>query len=187
MKEHAMLADRIDQALPQTQCRECDFDACRPYAEAVASGDAEIDRCKPGGVQALNAMADIMAVDPSSYLQTVLDQFRTASVVRIDLDSCIGCLKCIQVCPVDAIVGAPKQAHVVMQDVCTGCNLCIEPCPVDCIHVETLPENNVMDRSLSGVFRQRFESRQARLDDQRQKKQQDFQKAQQLMAEEMGL
>ena len=157
------LADRIDACLPQTQCQECDFSACRPYAEAVAAGDAPIDRCQPGGEPVLRELAQLVALDPEPMVQGVLSRFRPASVVKIDLNTCIGCVKCIKVCPVDAIVGAAKHAHVVLPDVCTGCNLCIEPCPVDCIEVVPLPHGSVMDRSMEAQSRSRFEKRQRRL------------------------
>ena len=184
-KNKQSLVDLVDGALPQTQCQECDFSACRPYAEAVVDGLAPIDRCKPGGEVTLNRLADLMSIDPSPYLQTVIDQFRPASVVRIDLDTCIGCVKCIQVCPVDAIIGSAKQAHVVLDDVCTGCNLCIEPCPVDCIYEVPMSHKTIQDRQIDQQSRMRFGQRNARLDRKMANKKQAYRQAQKLAMEEL--
>lgn len=126
------LVDRIDAALPQTQCRRCGYAACRPYAEAVARGEAAINRCPPGGIEGVHALARITGravspVDPECGAET------PPRVALIDEDACIGCTKCILACPVDAIVGAAKLMHTVVADLCTGCELCVAPCPVDCI------------------------------------------------------
>lgn len=126
------LADRIDAALPQTQCRRCGYPACRPYAEAVARGEAAINRCPPGGQESVRTLARItgrtvLPLDPECGVET------PPQVALIDEDACIGCTKCIQACPVDAIVGANKLMHTVVADLCTGCELCMAPCPVDCI------------------------------------------------------
>jgi Na+-translocating ferredoxin:NAD+ oxidoreductase subunit B len=126
------LADRIDALLPQTQCRRCGHDGCRPYAEAVAAGSVPINRCPPGGaatVAALAALLDnaVLALDPA-YGPAL-----PFAVARIDETTCIGCALCIKACPVDAIVGASKLMHTVLGDHCTGCELCLPPCPVDCI------------------------------------------------------
>jgi electron transport complex protein RnfB len=181
-KLRTALVDLVDAALPQTQCQECDFSACRPYAQAIVDGQAPIDRCHPGGEQTLTDIAKLMEIDPAPYLQTVLDQFRPASVVRIDLDTCIGCVKCIQVCPVDAIIGSAKRAHVVLESVCTGCNLCIDPCPVDCIHVHTMDEQSIHDRAIQQQSRVRFDKRAARLSRQADAKAQAFARAQALVS-----
>jgi electron transport complex protein RnfB len=126
------LIDRIDAALPQTQCTRCGYPACRPYAEAVARFDAAINRCPPGGTEGVRTLARItgqpvLPLDPACGVEA------PPTVALIDEDACIGCTKCIQACPVDAIVGASKLMHTVIADLCTGCELCIPPCPVDCI------------------------------------------------------
>src|SRR5213075_75096 len=125
------LADRIDAVLPQTQCRRCGHDGCRPYAEAIADG-APINRCPPGDDVVVAKLAVITGRPPISLDRSCGDP-APLSVARIDEASCIGCTLCIDACPVDAIVGAAKQMHTVLARHCTGCALCIGPCPVDCI------------------------------------------------------
>ncbi|RVU41256.1 electron transport complex subunit RsxB [Rheinheimera riviphila] len=130
------LVDQIDDILPQTQCGQCGYPGCRPYAEAIANGDA-INKCPPGGEAAIKKLADLMGV-----AATPLDGAQTPAVKRVAYireDECIGCTKCIQACPVDAIVGASKLMHTVLIDECTGCDLCVEPCPVNCIDMVPLP------------------------------------------------
>jgi len=126
------LTDRIDALLPQTQCRRCDYRACRPYAEAIARGEADINRCPPGGEAGIRAMAKLLGrpvlpLDPECGVESP----RVVALIREA--ECIGCTKCIQACPVDAIVGGPKLMHTVIAEYCTGCELCLPPCPVDCI------------------------------------------------------
>lgn len=128
----AALADRIDAVLPQTQCGRCGYPACRPYAEAIARGAAPINRCPPGGMQGVRALARITG-QPVLPLDPDCGAEAPPRVAVIDEDACIGCTKCIQACPVDAIVGASKLMHTVVPDLCTGCELCVAPCPVDCI------------------------------------------------------
>jgi electron transport complex protein RnfB len=123
----------IDALLPQTQCQECGYAACFPYAEAIARGEIDIARCAPGGVEILEALAKLMHVDAGPYRKTVLERYRPPSVAMIDETLCIGCLKCITACPVNAIVGSGKMMHTVLPDQCTGCELCLLPCPTDCI------------------------------------------------------
>lgn len=126
------LADRLDRLLPQTQCGQCGFDGCRPYAEAMARGQAQVDRCPPGGDAGARALASVLQTDALPY-----DRSRglqaPAQVALVVEQDCIGCTKCIQACPVDAIVGAAKHMHVVIEPLCTGCGLCVPACPVDCI------------------------------------------------------
>lgn len=125
------LAARIEQHLPHTQCGECGFDGCRPYAQALATGRVGIDRCPPGGSATLLALSRLTGQLPPEVLRAN----DRAPVARIDEEQCIGCVKCIHACPVDAIIGAAKQMHGVLPQYCTGCGLCLPPCPVDCIQL----------------------------------------------------
>ena len=157
----AELADRIDALLPQTQCERCGYQGCRPYAEAIAAGDADINRCPPGGDDGVAALAALLAREP-----VPLDPERgephprqLAFIVEAD---CIGCTKCIQVCPVDAIVGSAKTMHTVIADDCTGCELCVEACPVDCIDLVPMPSTQ-LDLAHANAARRRFQARAARL------------------------
>ena len=128
------VVDRIDALLPQTQCGQCTYAGCRPYAEAIAAGEADINQCPPGGETTIKALADLLGRDPKP-LNPEHGEHKEKTVVIIDENVCIGCTLCIQACPVDAIVGAAKQMHTVIASECTGCNLCIPPCPVECIHI----------------------------------------------------
>lgn len=128
------LAEQINRLLPQTQCGQCDYAGCKPYAEAIAKGEADINQCPPGGDAGIRALAVLLGVDPKP-LNTQHGEHKPDSVVIIREAECIGCTKCIQACPVDAIIGASKMMHTVLADSCTGCNLCIPPCPVDCIDI----------------------------------------------------
>ena len=134
----AALVERLDRLLPQTQCGQCGYDGCRPYAEAMAAGDAGIDHCPPGGDAGARALAHLLGVAALPYDHS-RGEHKPAQVALIVEADCIGCTKCIQACPVDAIVGGAKYMHTVLADLCTGCELCIPPCPVDCIDVEPLP------------------------------------------------
>jgi electron transport complex protein RnfB len=130
------LAARIDDLLPQTQCTRCGYAACRPYAEAVARGEAQINQCPPGGQATIDALArlldrPILELNPANGIET------PRKVAFIDESRCIGCARCLAPCPVDAIVGAAKHMHTVLSDHCTGCELCLAPCPVDCIEMRT--------------------------------------------------
>jgi electron transport complex protein RnfB len=131
------VADKIDALLPQTQCGQCTYAGCRPYAEAIASGEVKINMCPPGGETTMLALADLLGVEPMA-LDEENEPDPVKTVVIIDEQVCIGCTLCIQACPVDAILGAAKQMHTIIEDECTGCDLCIPPCPVDCIHIVTL-------------------------------------------------
>ncbi|MEN8168928.1 MAG: electron transport complex subunit RsxB [Pseudomonadota bacterium] len=128
------ILDKIDAILPQTQCGQCSFPGCRPYAEAIANGEADINRCPPGGETVILALADLLGVDPKP-LDDEVGEEKPKTVAVIDEQTCIGCTLCIQACPVDAILGAAKQMHTVIEKECTGCDLCLEPCPVDCIEM----------------------------------------------------
>ncbi len=127
------LVEQIDSILPQTQCGQCGFPGCRPYATAIASGEVDINRCPPGGEATINSLADLLGVEPKPLDAEHGTESEVKKVAYIHEDLCIGCTKCIQACPVDAILGAAKQMHTVIESECTGCDLCVEPCPVDCI------------------------------------------------------
>jgi electron transport complex protein RnfB len=133
------LADQIDAVLPQTQCTKCGYPACRPYAEAIARGDAQINQCPPGGAEGIAKLATLLGRDVVP-LNPANGEERSRTAALIDESLCIGCTLCIQACPVDAIVGAPKLMHTVLLQHCTGCDLCLPPCPVDCIAMVELGE-----------------------------------------------
>jgi Na+-translocating ferredoxin:NAD+ oxidoreductase subunit B len=130
--EHAALAARIADLLPQTQCTKCGYAGCQPYAEAVAAGDAGYNQCPPGGQEGVARLAGLLG-RPVIPLNPEHGVERARPLARIDESLCIGCTLCLQACPVDAIVGAAKQMHTVIEAQCTGCDLCVAPCPVDCI------------------------------------------------------
>lgn len=127
------VADEIEALLPQTQCAQCGYPGCRPYAEAIAAEDAEINRCPPGGEAGIKLLADLLGKDVIPLDTDVGIEKARPEIAIIHEDVCIGCTKCIQACPVDAILGAAKKMHTVIAAECTGCELCIPPCPVDCI------------------------------------------------------
>ncbi|MEO7320163.1 MAG: RnfABCDGE type electron transport complex subunit B [Nitrosospira sp.] len=129
----------VDAILPQTQCRQCGFSGCKPYATAIVEGHAEINQCPPGGEDGIRKLAELLGVSPIP-LNTAHGVSKPRAVALIDEQVCIGCTLCIAACPVDAIVGAAKQMHAVIIAECTGCELCIEPCPVDCISMIPLRE-----------------------------------------------
>ncbi len=155
------LAARIDALLPQTQCTRCGYPACLAYAQAIAEGEADINQCPPGGAAGIEFIAELLGrtakpLNPANGVE------KPAELALIDEEVCIGCTKCIQACPVDAIVGASKLMHTVLLDECTGCELCIPPCPVDCITM--VPAHD--DRPASARaphFRARFDARNVRL------------------------
>ncbi|QQS54462.1 MAG: electron transport complex subunit RsxB [Candidatus Competibacteraceae bacterium] len=126
------IVDKIDAILPQTQCGQCGYAGCRPYAEAIAAGEADINQCPPGGENGIVALAELLGRDPKP-LNPDNGIEKPKMVAVIDEQNCIGCTLCIQACPVDAILGAAKQMHTIISRECTGCELCLAPCPVDCI------------------------------------------------------
>lgn len=134
------LVEKVDAILPQTQCGQCGFPGCKPYAEAIAAGDADINQCPPGGEEGIRKLAELLGVDPKP-LNSKHGTPKPKAVAFIDESLCIGCTLCIQACPVDAIVGAAKHMHTVIASECTGCELCVAPCPVDCISMAPVKES----------------------------------------------
>jgi electron transport complex protein RnfB len=131
------VVEQINALLPQTQCGQCDYPGCRPYAQAIASGEADINQCPPGGEAGVRALAELLGREPKP-LSEAHGTEQAPRVAFILEELCIGCVKCILACPVDAIVGAPKRMHTVIPELCTGCDLCLPPCPVDCIEMRPL-------------------------------------------------
>jgi len=168
------LADRLEDALPQTQCTKCGYPDCRGYAEALATGDVRPNRCPPGGVEGIQRLSYILephfpqdAFALNSTIDASCGVERPRPVAVIDPKLCIGCTLCIQACPVDAIVGASKQLHVVLDDWCTGCDLCLPPCPVDCITMVDVTDQktgwNAWTPTLANEARTRYHARENRL------------------------
>jgi electron transport complex protein RnfB len=153
--------EEIDKLLPQTQCGLCGYPGCMPYAEALSTEKAAINLCPPGGVDGLLKLASLLKKDPTPFITEMRNHEKPASYALIREAECIGCMKCLQACPVDAILGSAKLMHTVLKDECTGCELCLPPCPVDCIEIIKLPEQSVLNRS--NQFRNRFASRNVRL------------------------
>lgn len=172
-------AKMIDALLPQTQCGECGYPGCLPYAEALACGAAPIDRCPPGGVATVEALADLLEIDATPYILTAKANTRTPSIAVIREMECIGCTKCIQACPVDAIIGSGKLMHAVLTDECTGCGLCIEPCPVDCIDLVPTSQFNYN----KDTARRRFNAKKQRLLEEEHSKEQLYRKKSNLKVE----
>jgi electron transport complex protein RnfB len=164
------LAERVDALLPQTQCTKCGYPACRPYAEAIARGEAEINQCPPGGDAVIRGLAALLGrearpLNPRNGME------QPRRVALIDEARCIGCTLCIQACPVDAIVGAAKLMHTVVTELCSGCDLCVAPCPVDCIAmVPATGEDAVWDAARAHAARERFERRRSRQERERRER-----------------
>ncbi len=134
------LVDKIDAILPQTQCGQCSYPGCKPYATAIAAGEADINRCPPGGEEGIRKLAELLNLEFKPFGEETAAP-KPKSVAIIDENTCIGCTLCIQACPVDAISGAAKQMHTIIESECTGCELCVPPCPVDCITMVPIGEN----------------------------------------------
>jgi len=159
-------ASAIDNLLPQTQCTRCGYSGCRPYAEAIASGAADINQCPPGGTETIVALAALTG-RPLAPLNHDNGIEAAPTVAFIDEDRCIGCTRCLPPCPVDAIAGAPRLMHTVIAELCTGCELCIAPCPVDCISMVPLlasPAHAVLALPDALDNRARFDAHNARLE-----------------------
>lgn len=155
-KQSSVSIFEIDQLLPQTQCTECGFNGCLPYAEALAQKTAPINLCPPGGKETVIKLAQLLKISPNEYLDS--HKTKQPSVAIIDENECIGCKKCITACPIDAIIGTGKMMHTIIEHECTGCGLCIEPCPVDCIELQEV-ENNNYDKEIA---RNRFNAKEIR-------------------------
>ena len=155
------IVEQINAILPQTQCGQCNFPGCKPYAEAIANGEAAINQCPPGGEEGIKKLAELLdmeVLDLNPDNGSEKDQDMVVEVVEKD---CIGCTKCIQVCPVDAIIGAAKQMHTIILDACTGCDLCIPACPVDCIiSIQASLPNSIHRMDIPHLFLSIAESQQ---------------------------
>ena len=158
----ATLAGRIDAVLPQTQCTRCGYPACKAYAEAIASGAADFNQCPPGGAAGIVKLADLLGTLPKP-LNPANGVEKPLETALIDESLCIGCTLCIQACPVDAIIGAPKLMHTVLNSWCTGCELCIAPCPVDCITMVKVEPERLWNDADAALARQRYYFRNERL------------------------
>ena len=176
--EGKSLIGQIDAVLPQTQCTQCDFDGCRPYAEAIVSGEAEINQCPPGGQNGVNALAEILGRE-ALPLNEAHGKTKPRRVALVDEKVCIGCTLCIQACPVDAFVGSSKVMTQVIAKECTGCDLCLPVCPVDCIDMvepelidksdntqqkEAINDKQERERAIRDNWRNRFEFHQSRIE-----------------------
>ena len=157
-----MLSERINALLPQTQCTKCGYQGCEPYAQAIASEGAAINRCPPGGHAGIVALANLLK-RPVVALDTACGAHQPLQVAVIDEQFCIGCTLCIQACPVDAIIGASKLMHTVLPEQCTGCDLCVAPCPVDCIAMVPVKPARTWTPQDATRARAQFESRARRL------------------------
>ena len=160
-----MLAERIDALLPQTQCRRCGFDGCRPYAEALARGESALNRCPPGGREVIAQLAALLS-RPVLPLDPECGREGPQLVALIDEAACIGCARCLDDCPTDAVVGARKRMHTVIADDCSGCELCLPCCPVDCIHMVAVPTPTLpapARDARAAHYRHLYDTRRARL------------------------
>lgn len=156
-------AEEIDGLLPQTQCGLCGYRGCLPYAQALANQTAPIHLCPPGGVETLTALAQLLEQDPQPFIADMQKQTKPPMLAVIREDECIGCTKCIQACPVDAIIGAAKQMHTILSAECTGCELCIPPCPVDCIDLVLHPTSTqITNQERAKKSRERYHAREER-------------------------
>ncbi|MEC5386909.1 electron transport complex subunit RsxB [Uliginosibacterium sp. H3] len=171
----AALVTQIDAILPQTQCTKCGYTGCKPYANAIATGEADINQCPPGGDEGIHKLARLLD-RPYKPLNPANGAEKPLALAVIDEAICIGCTLCIKACPVDAILGAAKQMHTIIAAQCTGCELCVAPCPVDCISMETITDASTLQQrhteqqAFSDASRERFEFRNLRLERDKQEK-----------------
>ena len=154
--------ETIDSILPQTQCGLCGYGGCMPYAEAIVFEKAAINLCPPGGVDTLQVLAQLTQQDATPYLAEMSEKAKPKTLAVIREAECIGCTKCIQACPVDAILGSAKAMHTVISNECTGCELCVTPCPVDCIDIISF-SNQAFEDEKKDIARLRFQAREKRL------------------------
>ncbi len=171
------MIEQINAILPQTQCRQCGFKGCRPYAEAIASSEADINQCPPGGDAGIEQLAKLLGVLVKP-LNPEFGEHKPKQVAFIIEEECIGCVKCIAACPVDAILGAAKFMHTVIATECTGCELCVSPCPVDCIEMRDIDVSletafdffKTQKYVTSQVARKRYEAKTLRIERENQEK-----------------
>jgi Na+-translocating ferredoxin:NAD+ oxidoreductase subunit B len=152
------LISQVDALLPQTQCGECGYGGCLPYAKAMVEKDEAVNRCPPGGVGTLEKLGKILNRETSAFIAQMQEKEKPAQLAFIRETECIGCTKCIQACPVDAIIGSAKQLHTVLEMECTGCGLCVPPCPVDCIDLTVIEERKYQPL----LAKNRFDAREKR-------------------------
>jgi Na+-translocating ferredoxin:NAD+ oxidoreductase subunit B len=158
-----ILVKDIDAVLPQTQCGECGYSGCLPYAEALAADNADLNLCPPGGLKVVSLLGDLLQKDVSKYIDATKQNLKKPSLAIIREDDCIGCTKCITACPVDAIIGTGKHMHTILDLECTGCGLCVEPCPVDCIDMVELESQADGEYTYNPeIARERFEAKKIR-------------------------
>ncbi|MDR3477759.1 MAG: RnfABCDGE type electron transport complex subunit B [Gammaproteobacteria bacterium] len=157
--------ETIDTILPQTQCGLCGYGGCMPYANALVRENAAINLCPPGGVKGLKAIADLLQEDATPFIAEMEKNAKPKLLAIIREAECIGCTKCIQACPVDAILGSAKNMHTIIADECTGCELCVAPCPVDCIDMIAIPDVSLNEeKQKADIARKRFQARSTRLE-----------------------
>lgn len=161
MTEHALVL-AIDDLLPQTQCTQCGFEGCLPYAKALANEEVDLNRCPPGGDATVKALATLLGRS-AKPIDSECGVHIPRHIADIQPEHCIGCTLCIKACPVDAIIGANKKRHAVIASLCTGCELCIPPCPVDCIDMVFVDDHSEWGTSQAHAARQRMRDRDERL------------------------